>query len=189
MTNEIYKNLDIEGLNVKPDNISESFVEESYYQYRNSMNRDPSTAQLTKFIDDNSVSMKKVLGIEWNTDDIIILRPVNSNGQRITSSDTYDGIHSYINKHNMNANDYDYITTSTTGKTTAIQIVDKKTGALAAILDGDYFDKESKHNTNQSLNNPFTVGTGTGTVSNDKLPASIVERTRKQQANRPQNKK
>jgi hypothetical protein len=52
----------------------------------------------------------------------------------------------------MDANNYDYITTSTTGKSTAIQIVDKKTGALYAILDGDYFDRESKYNTKNSGN-------------------------------------
>ena len=188
MTNEIYKKLDIEGVNIKPDNISESFVEESYYQYRNSMNRDPSTEQLTTFIDDNAVSMKRVFNWDRETEDIIVLRPVNSNGQRITSDNTYYGLHSYIDKHNMNANDYNYITTSTTGKSTAIQIVDKKTGALYAILNGDYFDRESKYNTKKVVHEPLTIGTGLGSVREADLPANIVKRTKETQANRNKSK-
>ena len=184
MTNEIYKKLDIEGFNIKPDNISESFVEESYYQYRNSMNRDPSNEQLTTFIGDNAVSMKRVFNWDRETEDIIVLKPVNSNGQRITSDNTYYGLHSYIDKHNMNANDYNYITTSTTGKSTAIQIVDKKTGALYAILSGDYFDRESKYNTKKVVHKSLTIGTGLGSVREAELPANIVKRTKETQANR-----
>jgi len=188
MTNEIYKKLDIEGLNIKPDNISESFVEESYYQYRNSMNRDPSNEQLTKFIDDNAVSMKRVFNWDRETEDIIVLKPVNSNGQRITSDNTYYGLHSYFNKHNMDANNYNYITTSTTGKSTAIQIVDKKTGALYAILSGDYFDRESKYNTKKVVHKSLTIGTGLGSAREADLPANIVKRTKETQANRNKSK-
>lgn len=184
MTNEVYKNLDIDGINVKPDNISESFVEESYYQYRNSMNRDPSTEQLTSFIDDNAVSMKRVFNWDRETEDIIVLRPVNSNGQRITADNTYYGLHAYFDKHNMDANKYNYITTSTTGSSTAIQIVDKKTGALYAILDGDYFDRESKYNTNKVVDKKITVGTGLGSVRQSELPSSIIARAKAKQAAR-----